>query len=55
MLRAANADRAVAAECLLALEGITDPSPEQRTGARLKAQAYADLHVLALGKVWKEE
>lgn len=54
MLRAAETDRAVAAECLLALAGVSNPSPEQRVGARLKAQAYADLHVLALGKVWKE-
>lgn len=43
-----------AARCLLALAGITQPTPEQTAGAVLKAYAYNDLHVLAAGKNLKE-
>lgn len=54
MLRAAEADQALAATCLLALAGIAFPTPEQTVGARLQARAMFDLHVLSFGKTWKE-
>lgn len=55
MLRAARADEAVSASCLLALAGIEFPTPAQAVGARIQARAYTDLHILALGKNRKED
>lgn len=44
----------IAAKCILALAGITHPTPEQTAGAILEAHHHNDLRVLALGKNLKE-
>lgn len=47
-------DVETAARCLLAFAGIAHPTPEQYAGALLHAHAQRDLHVLAMGRTYKE-
>jgi hypothetical protein len=53
-VRSDRGDIAQAAACRLALHRIDRPTPEQSAGAELEALTMRDLHILAMGKTYKE-